>query len=180
METDTLSYHDLLFDIGRSVRYHNRRRAFFDRIDRLANMLSVIFGSTAVYGVLAQDHQALALTAAALVTVLSAINLVVGSSQKARAHADFARRFIELEKRMIGVPADSVELSEIWRDRLSIEADEPPVLNILNVICHNEQMRSMGYPGKKMASLRWWQRAFAQIIDLREDLIAVEPSTKPD
>ena len=113
METDTLSYHDLLFDIGRSVRYHNRRRAFFDRIDRLANMLSVIFGSTAVYGVLAQDHQALALTAAALVTVLSAINLVVGSSQKARAHADFARRFIELEKRMIGVPADSVELSEI-------------------------------------------------------------------
>jgi hypothetical protein len=39
------------------------------------------------------------------------------------------------------------------------------------VICHNEQMRAMGYPKEKLAKVRWWQRAFAQMMDLREDLI---------
>ncbi|WP_336816897.1 hypothetical protein [Burkholderia gladioli] len=167
-----LEWHNLLFDIRRSIRYHNRRRAFFDRLDQMTNMLSVIFGSTAVYGVLEQQYRVVALVAAGLVTVLSAVNLVVGSSQRARAHADFARQFIGLEKRMALAAPDERVLLDIRSERLSIEADEPPVLHVLNVICHNEQMRAMGYPNSMLAKVGFWQRAFAQLFDVREDKLS--------
>jgi hypothetical protein len=171
METLERDSHNLLFDIRRSIRYHHRRRAFFDRLDQMTNMVSVIFGSAAVYGVLEQEYKVLALTAAGLVTVLSAINLVLGSAQRARAHSDFARQFIELEKRLTLTVNDQTMLQAAIAARLSIEAEEPPVLHVLNVICHNEQMRAMGYPKENLAKVRWWQRAFAQLVDLREDLI---------
>ncbi|ONR83108.1 hypothetical protein A8E19_35045 [Burkholderia cenocepacia] len=171
-----LQWHNQLFDIRRSIRYHNRRRAFFDRLDQMTNMLSVIFGSTAVYGVLEQQYKAVALVAAGLVTVLSAINLVVGSSQRARAHADFARQFIGLEKRMaLSVPDESVLLA-VRSERLTIEAEEPPALHVLNVMCHNEQMRAMGYADDQLAKVGFWQRMFSQLFDFQEHALR---SSKP-
>lgn len=171
MEILETNLHNQLFDIRRSIRYHHRRRAFFDRLDQMTNMLSVIFGSTAVFGVLEQEYKVLALTAAGLVTGLSAVNLVLASSQKARAHSDFARQFIELEKRLTVSQLTDSLLKEICVARLTIEAEEPPVLHVLNVICHNEQMRAMGYGKKEMTNVRWWQRLVAQFMDVREDLL---------
>lgn len=171
MEILERSLHDLLFGIRRSIRYHHRRRAFFDRLDQITNMVSVIFGSAAVYGVLEQDYKSLALVAAGLVTVLSAVNLVLGSAQRARAHSDFARQFIDLEKRLLVSELHQTVLHDVTAARLTIEAEEPPVLHVLNVICHNEQMRAMGYPKEELVKVHWWQRAFAQMMDLREDLL---------
>ncbi|AXF07303.1 hypothetical protein CUJ91_04735 [Paraburkholderia graminis] len=162
-------YH-LLFGIRRSIRYHQRRRGFFDRCDQLGNVVSLIFGSAAIYGVLDKDYHALALVSSGLVTVLSAVNLVFGSAQRARAHHDLARKFTELESQMLGQPTEEA-LKSSAEKRLVIEADEPPVLRVLDCLCHNEQMRSEGYSAKDMAKIRWWQRCFAQVMDLREDLI---------
>jgi hypothetical protein len=169
--TETLEreLHAQLFDIRRSIRYHHRRCAFFDRLDRLTNMTSVIFGSAAVYGVLEQEYKVVALSAAASVTGLSAINLVLGSAQRARAHHDFARQFIELEKRLTLSEPEQSLLKEIIAARLTIEAEEPPVLHVLNVICHNEQLRAMGYPTEQLTEVSWYQRFFAQFTDVRED-----------
>jgi hypothetical protein len=159
-----------LFGVRRSIRYNARRRAFFDRLDQLTNMLAVIFGSAAVYGVLDSDHHTIALVASGVVTVISAINLVVGSSQRARKHDDLARQFTVLEREMIGEVSED-RLAYMKRARLEIEAEEPPVMHVLNCICHNEQMRAEGYPKEDLANIRWWQRAFSQVVDLREDLV---------
>ncbi len=171
MENLDIQWHNQSFDIRRSIRYHLRRRAFFDRLDQMTNMVSVIFGSTAVFGVLEQDYKVLALSAAGVVTVLSAINLVMGSAQRARAHSDFVRQYIELEKRLSLEQPSETLLRGVIDARLSIEAEEPPVLRVLDVICHNEQMRAMGYPREELVKVRWWQRAFSQAVDLREDLL---------
>jgi len=170
--TDDLEdrWYAMLFSVRRSVRYHQRRRAFFDRLDQFSNMLSVIFGSAAIYGILEKDYQAVALTASALVTVLASINLVVGSARRAREHSDFSRRYVELEKRMIGQPDEKV-LHQITTERLSIEAEEPPVLHVLNTICHNEMMRAMGYKKEELAKIGCCQRLFAQLFDFREHVI---------
>jgi hypothetical protein len=85
--------HDLLFDVRRSVRYHTRRRMFFDRWNLATNALSVIFGSATIYGVLSAGGKELALASAALVTVMSSLNLVIGTTRMARLHEDLARRF---------------------------------------------------------------------------------------
>ncbi|MFP5420958.1 MAG: hypothetical protein ACLGID_05745 [Gammaproteobacteria bacterium] len=160
-------WHAMQFGVRRSIRYHQRRRGFFDRLDQFSNMLSVIFGSAAIYGILEQDFKALALIASALVTVLASINLVVGSAQRARAHSDFARRYVDLEKRMLVQPAEDV-LQWVAEERLGIEAEEPPVLHVLNSICHNETMRSMGYKKDELANIGWFQRLVAQLFDFRE------------
>lgn len=164
-------WHDMLFGIRRSIRYHKRRRAFFDRLDQLSSMLSVIFGSAAIYGILkAGKAEDLALLASALVTGLASVNLVVGSTRRAREHDDFGRRFIALEQKMLGVESEQV-LQEVSEARLSIEAEEPPVMLVLNCLCHNEQMRAMGYKKEELAQIGPLQRLFAHLFDWRESTI---------
>ncbi|WP_093633846.1 hypothetical protein [Paraburkholderia aspalathi] len=171
-ETDSLDgrWAGMLFGTRRSIRYHQRRRAFFDRCDQFGNVFSLIFGSAAIYGVLDKDYHALALIASGLVTVLSAVNLVFGSSQRARLHHDLSRKFTELERHMLGKPSEDV-YQMTSEKRLDIESEEPPILRVLDCLCHNEQMRSEGYPREDLAKIEWWQRLFAQFFDLREDLI---------
>lgn len=169
-ENLSLRWHNQLFGIRRSIRYHLRRRAFFERLDQLSNMFSVIFGSTAIYGIMGTNAKTLALASSAAVTVLASINLVVGSAQRARAHSDFVRQYVELEKRML-VPATEDFLLAIMADRLSIEAGEPPVLHVLNSICHNELMRSMGYDKDELVKIGLAQRLLAHFVDFRGNAI---------
>ncbi|WKN21516.1 hypothetical protein [Azotobacter vinelandii] len=164
------NWHNMLFGVRRSIRYHQRRRAFFERLDQFSNMLSVIFGSTAIYGVLGPDAKKFALIASAMVTATASINLVIGCSKKAREHSDLARRFIELEKRMIG-KASVERLNEVTEARLNIEAEEPPILRVLDALCHNDQMRAMGYKREQLAKIGPLQTLFAQIFDWRPGAI---------
>ncbi|MNN61938.1 hypothetical protein D3C81_1772010 [compost metagenome] len=133
-------------------------------------MLSLIFGSAAIYGVLEDNAKNIALVASATVTVVSSINLVVGSAQRGRAHADFMRRYVELEKRMLGRETEE-RLLEIAEARLSIEAEEPPVMHVLNTICHNETMRAMGFKKEDLPKIGWFQSLVSQIFDFNESSI---------
>lgn len=162
----------MLFGIRRSSRYHQRRRAFFDRLDRTSNIASVVFGSTAFIGVLqGENAKNLALWASAGLAILAGVNLVLGSAIRARDHSDFMRRYVELEKRMLQ-PVSQELLSSITADRLSIESDEPPVLHVLNSICHNEQLRAEGvYSKDEYAAIGPLQRLFSQLFDFRESTI---------
>jgi hypothetical protein len=177
--TDSLDgrWSAMLFGIRRSIRYHQRRRAFFDRWDQIGNVVSLIFGSAAIYGVLDKDYHLLALVASALVTICSSVNLVYGSAQRARLHHDLSREFIALERQMVGAPTEDV-YQRVAEGRLDIEADEPPVLLVLDSMCHNELLRAEGYPRDLQAKITWWQRLFAQFFDWREHSID-DPASKP-
>ena len=167
MSEDTLEekWHKLLFDVNRSIRYHTRRRAFFEKIDMAANMASVIFGSAAVYGVLEKDYSVLALVAAAFVTVLSGVNLVVSSSRRAREYFDFARRFTELSMKLQCSDEITPELLRtLTAERLRIEAEEPPILRILDVACYIEEARAQGLKIDGIELTRT-QRALSQFFD---------------
>lgn len=148
-DAEAKEHHGLLFDVRRSVRYHNRRRAFFDRMSMLNTAISLVFGSAAAASVLG-DRTILAVSSGLIVTVCSSIDLVVGSAQKARLHYDLARRFIELEKQLVAMsPEDSSALCALKQTRLSIEADEPPVYRALDLLCRNEQLAADGWKRKK-------------------------------
>ncbi|EHG5077516.1 hypothetical protein J3143_004720 [Salmonella enterica] len=161
----------MLFDIRRCVRYHNRRRAFYDRIDKLSNLLSLVLGSATIYGILAQASNGLALCSAAVVTIFSSLNLVLASSQQARVHYDLARRFGDLEMAMIQMVPSEKKLIELQKARLSIEKDEPPALRVLDCICYNEQLRAMGFSSSKMLQIGLLQRLLSSFIDFRPDKI---------
>lgn len=167
--------HSLLFGVRRSVRYHSRRRQFFDRYRLFTNAVSVIFGSAAIAAVLSPLGKEYTVGAAAVVTVFSLIDLVVGSARMARLHEDLGRQFIELEKETISIAEGQFTEENALRltaARLSIEADEPPVKRVLDSLCHNELLRAMGYGREEFVKVRWYQRLFAQLLDIQEHHIA--------
>ena len=167
-------WHDLLFGVRRSVRYHMRRRGVFERVGTIKNALNLVFGSVTIYGVLSHFGPEIPVATAALVSILSALDLVIGSARMARLYHDLARRFIELERRMEmeGVEAvDARRIADWTRERLAIEAEEPPVLRVLDTLCYNELARAMGYGQKHQAKVGFFQRLFAQVYDVRQDTL---------
>jgi hypothetical protein len=164
--------HDLLFGVRRSIRYHTRRRRFFDRWNLVTNALAVIFGSTTIGGVV-KGWDTLAITAGAIVTFFSAVNLVVGTVRMARLHEDLAKKFVDLEKELVlAGEHDEQAHRGFCAKRLEVERDEPPVLRVLDSICHNELLRAMGYDRSHYVEITWYQRLLAQFVDIREHAIS--------
>jgi hypothetical protein len=57
--------------------------------------------------------------------------------------------FFELEKGIVAaVELNAEKEAAIVAQRLDIEACEPPILRVLDSICHNEMMRALGYASK--------------------------------
>jgi len=164
--------HKLLFAVRRSVRYHLRRRSFFETWNTITNALAVIFGSAAIGGALKEGYAPLAVVSGALVTFFSSINLVVGTVRKARTHEDLSRRFFALERDIIQASEyDELALSAFTARRLEIESDEPPILKVLDSVCHNELLRAMGYGNEYFLKIGWIQRLLRHFCDYREHAI---------
>ena len=92
----------------------------------------------------------------------------------ARVHEDLCRQFIELEKETISIAEGQFTEEAALRitaARLTIEAVEPPVKRVLDSLCHNELLRAMGYGGEEFVRVRWYQRLFAQLLDIQEHRI---------
>ncbi|MFC1798760.1 hypothetical protein ACFLZL_03025 [Thermodesulfobacteriota bacterium] len=163
------AFHNLLFGVRKSIRYHNRRRRFFDSISKFTSIIAALSGSATIITVLAKAGNHWVISFATIVAIFSIIDLVVGTAESARNHNDFAKRFFDLEKSIITnkVYTDDI-LAELTSRRLDIEADEPPPLKVLDVICHNELVRALGYDDSELAQVTWCQRLFSQYFDLKE------------
>lgn len=162
--------HALLFAVRRSIRYHNYRRRFFESLATLVQLVTVICGSATVFAVI--SGWGVAVYVAAMVTVLSAINLVVSPTRKSILHADLAKRFIDLENAINGVvEMDEQQLRDFTQQRLKIERDEPPVLRVLDSLCHNEEARAEGYGEEDFVRISAVQRLLAQFADIGSEKI---------
>lgn len=162
--------HDLLFGVRRSIRYHLRRERFFDRQHKIYTSLSALSGSATIITLLSTAGDFWPALFAASVAVFSVIDLVFGIPQAAKVHHDFAGKFFNLEKAIIGTKdiCDD-KLTEFKTMRLDIEIEEPPPLHILNTMCHNELLRAMGYKDKsKYVTINWIQRLLSQFMDFQE------------
>ena len=67
---------------------------------------------------------------------------------------------------------DPERLAEWQAARLEIEANEPPVLRVLDALCHDEMIRVYGHgdnDDQQRSNVSWLQRALANVVDLRPD-----------
>jgi hypothetical protein len=164
--------HNLLFGIRRSIRYHSRRVQFFNRLNVTKSVTSLIFSSTSIITLLQQWNSFYPIFTAAIVALFSAVDLVLNTNKKVRLHEDLIRRFINLEKDIeLADNLSEDQLRQFKSKRLDIEADEPPPLRVLDVLCHNELARSMGYGEDQFAKVAWYQRCLAQIVDINSTSI---------
>lgn len=155
----------LQFNLGRSIRYHSRRRKFFDFWDKLTTFCSLVFSSTATYGVLSTNEK-ITLISGAIVTIFSSLSLVIGFSNKARDHFDFVKQYSLLERMSIKEVLSEKLLKQITDEKLSIESTEPPVLRVLNEMCWNEEAKAQGIKPEKWRKIKWYQRLFSSFFDI--------------
>ena len=103
-------------------------------------------------------------------TYTISIDLVVGTASAAHLHYDLSRQFIELERQMelAARPIDAQSLAKFTARRLEVEADEPPVLRVLDAMCHNELARAMGSERSHFARIRFYQRWLAHFFDVQD------------
>ena len=182
VERPTKKYRNLLFDVRRSVRYHDRRQRFYQKVQNFAIFIVLLFSMATVATFGAEVGQELPvwvkLLPAVLTAVLMGLTLVYRIDEKAWLHADLKRRFIELEQHLEQRHAtcNGQLIAEVTNKRLEIEVTEPPVLRVLDVLCHNELMRAMGYPRERLVPVGFWQRLFAPFFDFREHLLDLHPT----
>ncbi len=174
-------FSDLLFGVRRSVRYHSRRVRFFDWLHQMATLATLLFGSTTVAvfgGVIAADWPLWAkLLPAFIASVLAAFELAFGVVRKAREHENLMRNFVALEQRM-ETSRDQLTtelLAQMTERRLEIEANEPPVLRVLDTLCHNELLEAMGYDQQDHIKVSFFQRRFANWFDLGQHTLHSRP-----
>ena len=162
----------LLFAVRRSVRYHMRRQRFFDRLERIGALASLAAGSSTIVALLASVDERLVLAAAAATALAGASAVIFTPGLRARQHNDLAREFIGLEQDMVRAADVTPErLAELTARRLKIEAAEPPILRVLDAMCHNELLTALGGDEGQRASVTRLQRWLANWADFRADRV---------
>ena len=155
----------LVFEVHKSMRYHAKRRSFFDNCNNLTRAGSAIFAAGAVVSVVSGSSSSTIAVSLSL-AVLSSVDLVVDFSRRARVYDDLYRDFCELAATIEENPGPAEEaLIRAWgAKKLRLQADEPTNIDVLNVICANEELEGRGYDHKYL--VRWWQRPFSHFFSL--------------
>lgn len=135
------------FAVQRAIRYHLRRQGFYDDWNSLTNASAILLGAGTV-AALAQKLPfpgVLSVLFPVLIMVFSTLNLVWGTTRRARLHNNLYRRYVEVERRILAVTdASEQALRAVRGERAAIEADEPPTMFVISVLCHNEVVRATG------------------------------------
>lgn len=172
-EESMTDYDILLMDVRRSIRYHDRRQGFYQAFLNFYNFVVLVFGMATVATFGAAIGESLPawvrLLPSMLASVAVAFSMAFRISDKAWLHQDLKRDFIKLEQRLELAPQRTPDVvSQIQADRLGIEAREPKVLRVLDTLCHNEILRSMGYDRSELVEVGIVQRFLAPFRDFRE------------
>ncbi len=150
------------FSVGLSIRYHGKRKRFFESLHHSCAALTVLFSSSTFAALISKPEiSALAQTLSFGMAVASALDIVLDFSGKAVFYRDLKNRFTELAMRL-NAPEAPERISELENERLSIERDEPDEYGALSVICHDEESMARGWP-KTSRRLSWAERALAYV-----------------
>lgn len=183
MTAYTAFFNDL-FGVRKSVRYHQRRRSFFEWIHTSFAALQVVAGSSAVATWVAENGS-WGIGLAASAALLAAIDLVVGTSRRATAHVSLAQRFAQLEREMVPFERDRTigesAASTFRQQRLEIEESEPPKKRVIDILCHNELVVGVQlYHHWDSYAIAGWQRAVGHFVDIETQKILDNPIRTED
>lgn len=170
--------HDLLWGVRRSVRYHMARKRFFLNWHHITSTLVVIFTSSAATVLLTTAFDisgsgAVVVAAlAAVAAIAAALDMTLNVTQRAWTHGDLAKQWINLERDIVkSNPRDEAALKAFQDQRLAIEMDEPPVLEVLDIQIHNALCKAQGYAQSQHYKIGFFQGLLSQFVDIRPSSI---------
>lgn len=138
---------DLVFCADRSIRYHDRRRAFYEFADGSSSWLSLISGSAAVAALINTAFpDGWAIVFGCITAVTGLFMVVMRPASMAALHAQLKQRFVGLRIKLakVGEDVSAEQLTLFEVERLDIEREEPPIYRALDLVCHNEVALAMG------------------------------------
>jgi hypothetical protein len=163
---EPLSRIEVAFGVHVSMRYHARRRAWYDGLHRGAMLvlaLGASGGAMAILGGLLGEAEMLSLA----VAVAGALELAFDFPAKARVEDALYRRFSALASNIAAAEQAEPGQVEAWNaQRLLIKADADDRLEVLRRVCHNQEVEACGYGAAACYPLQSWQRLFAQMVTL--------------
>jgi hypothetical protein len=167
---------ELLFDARRSARYHDRRRAHFERLHRVTNVTTILLAGVVLMEIGGAGSPLWVRILAVAGALLGAMDLVVGFSRRVATHLNFKRRFIELEQELIAGSA----VDAVTQKRLNIEAEEPPIYRALDLLCRNELCLALGLDHLgAFVDIPWYMRWTANWIHWTDAASAVNRTSAP-
>ena len=152
------------FDVAKSMRYHAYRRSFFETADRIAKILTLISGMAA-FATLIAWGQTFGLIATGVVSVVAAIDIVVGFSQKALRHDHLYRDFSMLSQDIARTLTPTPEDVGGWVvRRREIEMREPGIIDLLERRCAGEEAAARGAELNELWKLKRWEIVLSQFV----------------
>lgn len=157
---------DLEYRAELGIRYHQRRRRFFDSTRTALQVMSIFGSSGAVatyFAAGAADWVKIGfITALALG---QAIALAVRPDEKAREHTRFAMAFADCDRSLKTLPAATpAAVRDVTHQLLSIEREEPPTRKVLMAMVRNDYARRVG--SRERVPVSRLQAALANFVDL--------------
>jgi hypothetical protein len=155
-ETEKENLRNLLFDVQRSIRYHDRRVAHFDWLHKVTSITTIFVSGVVLLDLIDSNKEPEPVSVkvfAAVAAVFGIFDLVYGFSHRANQHRDFKRRFCALERDVtFAKSAETVVAGQL--KRMEIDAEEPPIFRALDAMCYNETLIARDWsPGLPMPSL---------------------------
>lgn len=129
---------------SRRIRYAGKRQTFFEGLHRTTLFTSAVLGSSAFVSVIS-GLNTLTAWLTAIVASVSAMDNVVGFSEKARTYRDQRNRYYTLYCEIVSCLESAYAEDSFLEKRLTIDRDNPPTKRVLDVICRNEEDISRGW-----------------------------------
>ena len=135
----------MLFNVRRSRRYHLWRVKFYQRFNTLRILVFLITSSASfALIVTTSGWEYLLPWTSGIATFMALLEVSVKMTAREGLHRDLAKSFVYLEKDILTAPTDMDD--KAWQrleaHYLELEAEEPPVINVLNDLCYNEEVRA--------------------------------------
>ena len=148
------SKYEAVLDVRYGFRFGEMNERFYRRLDLLFGFIGLFGGSAAVVGAIA-TYPILSLSSGAMVAAFAVIERLVRPVEKAIDHANYKKRFADLDARASKLSLDDLD-SELRR----LQADAPMGINSLAIPAFNANLRSNGR-GDLSTQVSYWSRFIA-------------------
>lgn len=133
-----------------SARYHRRRATFLLNVDKLLTLVTLASGAGAFVSLAADAPTTAAQIGAALITLISAAQIVLQIGPAGIAHTAWLKRWSRLQA-SISINANPTRRDiETWTaERVAIEEECVAELRALSFDCEDTSARSFGITGRQ-------------------------------
>lgn len=146
---DERTHYEAVGDIRYAHRYFSLQCRLFGKVDAGFKLVSIVSGSSAFAGFVAQNA-ALAGTAALVTATFTALDMVLQPGSKKQTCSELVKRYTSLERE-----SRTLSLEALDERIYDLRSEEAPAIESLRVPAFNDSVVARGRPSEQLPMTRW-------------------------